>query len=77
MSFELIVYTAMPLADEQRQQLEQRLIKKYQLSGVAFSVDSSLIGGMKLVFRDHIQDYSVAAKLRGIKKHLTSQTVQG
>lgn len=77
MSFELIVYTAMPLTAEQQLSLEARLKEKYQVDGAAFSVDKSLIGGMKLVFRDHIQDYSVAAKLRGIKKHLTSQTVQG
>ena len=55
--------------------LTAELIKKYQVDGIAFCEDKSLIGGMKLVFRDHIQDFSVAAKLRSIKKHLTSETL--
>lgn len=75
MSFDLIVYTAHPLDDSAKAELTQRLMQKYQIDGVAFSEDKALIGGMKLVFRDHIQDFSVAAKLRGIKKHLTSETV--
>ena len=75
MRFDLIVYTAQPLDDSTRNELKQKLIKKYQVDGIAFSEDKSLIGGMKLVFRDYIQDFSVAAKLRSIKKHLTNETL--
>ncbi len=75
MRFDLIVYTAHELDDQTKAELKDKFIKKYQIDGVAFSIDKSLIGGMKLVFRDHIQDFSVAAKLRSLKKHLISETV--
>ena len=73
MNFELIVYTAMALEPQQQQKLQLELQEKYQPEGVIFLVDPSLIGGMKLVFRDRIEDYSLQAKLRAMKKHLTSE----
>ena len=73
MNFELIVYTAMALEPQQQQKLQLDLQEKYQTEGVIFLVDPSLIGGMKLVFRDRIEDYSLQAKLRAMKKHLTSE----
>lgn len=73
MNFELIVYTAMALEPQQQQKLQLELQEKYQTEGVIFLVDPSLIGGMKLVFRDRIEDYSLQAKLRAMKKHLTSE----
>lgn len=73
MNFELIVYTAMALEPQQQQRLQLELQEKYQTEGVIFLVDPSLIGGMKLVFRDRIEDYSLQAKLRAMKKHLTSE----
>ena len=73
MNFELIVYTAMALEPQQQQKLQLELQEKYQTEGVIYLVDPSLIGGMKLVFRDRIEDYSLQAKLRAMKKHLTSE----
>ena len=73
MNFELIVYTAMALEPQQQQKLQLELQEKYHTEGVIFLVDPSLIGGMKLVFRDRIEDYSLQAKLRAMKKHLTSE----
>ncbi|MDD6204374.1 MAG: F0F1 ATP synthase subunit delta [Firmicutes bacterium] len=73
MNFELIVYTAVALEPQQQQRLQLELQEKYQTEGVIFLVDPSLIGGMKLVFRDRIEDYSLQAKLRAMKKHLTSE----
>ena len=73
MNFELIVYTAMALEPQQQQKLQLEMQEKYQTEGVIFLVDPSLIGGMKLVFRDRIEDYSLQAKLRAMKKHLTSE----
>ena len=73
MNFELIVYTAMALEPQQQLKLQLELQEKYQTEGVIFLVDPSLIGGMKLVFRDRIEDYSLQAKLRAMKKHLTSE----
>ena len=73
MNFELIVYTAVALEPQQQQKLQLELQEKYQTEGVIFLVDPSLIGGMKLVFRDRIEDYSLQAKLRAMKKHLTSE----
>ena len=73
MNFELIVYTAMALEPQQQQKLQLELQEKYQTEGVIFLVEPSLIGGMKLVFRDRIEDYSLQAKLRAMKKHLTSE----
>ena len=59
MNFELIVYTAMALEPQQQQKLQLELQEKYQTEGVIFLVDPSLIGGMKLVFGDRIEDYSL------------------
>ena len=73
MNFELIVYTAMALEPQQQQKLQLELQEKYQTEGGIFLVDPSPIGGMKLVCRDRIEDYSLQAKLRAMNKHLPSE----
>lgn len=50
--------------------MQSRLAGMYLLDNCIFLVDASLIGGMKLVFRDRIEDYSVKGKLASIRKQL-------
>lgn len=73
MSCELIVYTAAALSEDTARHLEEELSRRFGVSGIMFITDSALIGGMKLAFRDRIEDYSVQAKLRAIKAFLTTE----
>ncbi|MBS6474908.1 MAG: F0F1 ATP synthase subunit delta [Clostridiales bacterium] len=70
MDYDLIVYTAQELSDAEKAKVQSRLAGMYLLDNCVFLVDASLIGGMKLVFRDRIEDYSVKGKLASIRKQL-------
>ena len=73
MSCELIVYTAAALSEDTARHLEEELSRRFGVSCIMFITDPALIGGMKLAFRDRIEDYSVQEKLRAIKAFLTKE----
>ena len=70
MDNDIIVYTAIPVDQAERQRLQEFFKDKYGAQSVAFGVQPELIGGMRLVFRDRIEDYSLAGRLRSLKQSL-------
>ena len=70
MDNDLIVYTAVPVDDAEKRRLQEFFKVKYGAGSVAFSVKADLIGGMRLVFRDRIEDYSLAGRLGSLKQRL-------
>ena len=72
MDNDLIVYTAVPVDDAEKRRLQEFFKVKYGAGSVAFSVKADLIGGMRLVFRDRIEDYSLAGRLGSLKQRLSS-----
>lgn len=67
MDNDLIVYTAVPVDDAEKLRLQEFFKDKYGAGSVAFGVKPDLIGGMRLVFRDRIEDYSLAGRLGSLK----------
>ena len=72
MDNDLIVYTAVPVDDAEKLRLQEFFKDKYGAGSVAFGVKPDLIGGMRLVFRDRIEDYSLAGRLGSLKQRLSS-----
>lgn len=71
MDNDIIVYTAVPVDQAERQRLQEFFKDKYGAQNIAFGVQPELIGGMRLVFRDRIEDYSLAGRLKSLKQSLT------
>mgnify|MGYP001851891102 FL=1 len=72
MDNDLIVYTAVPVDDAEKLRLQEFFKDKYGAGSVAFGVKPDLIGGMRLVFRDRIEDYSLAGRLGSLKQRISS-----
>lgn len=66
------VRSAVPLKDEQKKQIEQRLLEttKYKQMEMHFSQDESLIGGLVIRIGDKVVDSSIKAKLNELTKQL-------
>jgi F-type H+-transporting ATPase subunit delta len=68
---EVDVWTAMPLADEQRQELSARLHEILGKEPVLHAwTDETLIGGIKIRIGDRLIDGSVAARLKQFERTL-------
>ena len=67
------VTTTMELREEQKQQVEKRLLEttKYETIEVEYSIDSSLIGGMVIRIGDRVVDSSIQTKLYELTKDLS------
>jgi len=69
-----IVYvsTAIPLGQQQKQKIEQKLLETtgYREVEMHYDVDEDLIGGMKIRIGDRVVDSSVQTKLSELKKQL-------
>ena len=69
-----IVYvtTAVPLGQQQKQKIEQRLLQTtgYKEVEMHYDVDEALIGGMKIRIGDRVVDSSVQTKLSELTKQL-------
>lgn len=65
------VTTATPLADDQRQTLEARLVSQYGGNLVyEYKVEPAILGGMKIRVGDKLIDGSVASRLNALKQTL-------
>ncbi len=62
------VTSAVPLSDSQKQRLEEKLSDTHKKNITAvYTVDSTLIGGIKMEFDDKVIDGSIVKKLSTIK----------
>ncbi len=66
------VTTAVPLREEQRKKIEQKLLETthYTKMEMHYDVDGSLIGGMVVRIGDRVVDSSVRTKLSELQKEL-------
>lgn len=63
------VVSSVPLTDEQKLKLKEKLEKKYSKKiDAAFYEDKSLIGGIKVVIEDEVLDGSVKKRLENLKE---------
>ncbi|MBS5933668.1 MAG: F0F1 ATP synthase subunit delta [Clostridiales bacterium] len=71
------ITSAVELAEEQKKQIEQRLLQttKYSQFELTFHVDKSLIGGLVIRIGDRVVDSSVKTKLQMLAKDLRNATV--
>lgn len=71
------ITSAVELAEEQKKQIEQRLLQttKYSQFELTFHVDKSLIGGLVIRIGDRVVDSSVKTKLQMLTKDLRNATV--
>lgn len=67
------VTTATPLREEQKANVEKRLLDttKYEKVDIVYSVDASLVGGMIIRIGDRVVDSSIKTKLYELTKDLT------
>lgn len=66
------VSTAFPLKEEQKKQIEQKLLEttKYQKMEMHYTQKQSLIGGMVIRIGDRVVDSSIQTKLSELQKEL-------
>ena len=66
------VTTAVPLRDEQRRAVEQKLLDttEYRQMEMHYRVDESLVGGMVIRIGDRVVDSSIKTKLNELQKDL-------
>lgn len=71
------ITSAVELAEEQKKQVEQRLLQttKYSQFELTFHVDKSLIGGLVIRIGDRVVDSSIKTKLQMLAKDLRNATV--
>lgn len=71
------ITSAVELAEEQKKQIEQRLLQttKYSQFELTFHVDKSLIGGLVIRIGDRVVDSSIKTKLQMLAKDLRNATV--
>ena len=71
------ITSAVELAEEQKKQVEQRLLQttKYSQFELTFHVDKSLIGGLVIRIGDRVVDSSIRTKLQMLAKDLRNATV--
>lgn len=71
------ITSAVELAEEQKKQVEQRLLQttKYSQFELTFHVDKSLIGGLVIRIGDRVVDSSIKMKLQMLAKDLRNATV--
>jgi F-type H+-transporting ATPase subunit delta len=65
------VYSAIPLTPDQKKHLESKLEKMFgKRIGMEVSVDTSLIGGMRIIAEHTVIDNSIKSMLAEMKKTL-------
>lgn len=71
------VTSAVELTEEQKKQVEQKLLQttKYSQFELSFYVDKSLIGGLVIRIGDRVVDSSIKTKLQMLAKDLRNATV--
>ncbi len=67
------VYSAFPMGDKELAELATRLEKKFKVRlRPVLTVDSNLIGGVRVVVGDEVLDYSVRARLEEMRAALVA-----
>lgn len=71
----VMVYSAMPLADDQQRQIEERVRSRFQLEPVLVPVvDPSLLGGLKIRIGDQQYDGTVRTRLDLLRQQLIERS---
>ena len=69
---QVLVHTAVPLADKEAAELEKALANKLNdIVRLKAQVDKNLIGGIKVQIDDTVYDASISQQLRSLKESLT------
>ena len=68
------VKVAMPLTDEQKEKIRQRLLEttSYVEVEITYEVDPSLIGGMVIRIKDRVVDSSIKTKIANLSRELSN-----
>ncbi len=70
----VLITTAVPITDEQRQRIEARVRERFQLEPVLVPrIDPALLGGIKIRIGDRQFDGSVRARLELVRQQLLSR----
>ena len=64
------ITSTVPLSSEQKNRIEDKYSDLHEEVSFLYSVDKSLIGGVKIMDGEHMYDGSVASKLIEIEKAL-------
>ncbi len=71
---QVLVHTAVPLADKEAAELEKALANKLNAKvRLKAQVDKNLIGGIKVQIDDTVYDASISQQLRSLKESLTME----
>jgi F-type H+-transporting ATPase subunit delta len=71
------VFSAMPLEQKYRTALEKKLAEKTgKVVETVYDVDASLIGGLKVVYGNHVLDNSVKGSLRRLRDALSRDALK-
>ena len=69
---QVVVHTAVPLAEQEQQALEKALAEKLNAKiRLKTLLDKQLIGGLKVQIDDTVYDASLSQQLRSLKESLT------
>ena len=70
---EVEVRTPMPLSDEQREKIENKLLEvsEYETLSVDYQVDESLLGGIVIRIGNRVLDNSIRSKLDAMTRDLS------
>jgi F-type H+-transporting ATPase subunit delta len=69
-SLTVSVKTAKALTDEEKGEISEMIMEKWNTKFIEFGVDATLLGGMKIQQGDKVLDLSVRAKLEGIYEQI-------
>lgn len=69
---EVTVRTPMPLSEEQKERLENKLLEvsEYETVSVDYQIDESLLGGMVIRIGDRVLDNSIRSRLDAMSRKL-------
>lgn len=71
MDYDLEICTAIALTGAEEARIIDKLHRRHAFTTWRFLVDPSLLGGVKLVFKDRIVDNTLKNQLERVHAHLT------
>lgn len=67
-----VIYSASKLSADEQKQIMRQVNLKFQISNFKFTIDPSLLGGVKIKIGDAVYDNSVSAKVNKVKEAILS-----
>lgn len=70
---EVVVQTPMPLSEEQREKIENKLLEvsEYETLSVDYQIDESLLGGIVIRIGNRVLDNSIRSKIDAMSRQLS------